>query len=294
MSEAAFLAHLATGETTVARCWRLERGDGLVLGFTDHDRGLAFDGVDYEARAALNASEAAAGVGLGADDQDAAGAFSSAAITEADLAAGLWDGARVTVFDVNWRDVSARRTVAVYGLGEVERGEIAFRASLRSRAAALETRTGRYLLATCDAKLGDARCGVSLPANTTAASVVAVLSPVRIVVSGLEAYAAEWFDRGRVRYVTAGLARQGEIRSGGPVAGGYALTLWEAPPVAIVAGDALEVVAGCDRTADTCRTKFANGDRFRGFPHLPGEGFPLDYARSNDPSQDGGSRFAAG
>ncbi len=36
-------AHLAGDVTTLCRCWRVLRRDGLALGFTDHDRDLAFD-----------------------------------------------------------------------------------------------------------------------------------------------------------------------------------------------------------------------------------------------------------
>ena len=38
-------AHLETGLTTIAHAWAIERKDGIVLGFTDHDRDLSFDGV---------------------------------------------------------------------------------------------------------------------------------------------------------------------------------------------------------------------------------------------------------
>ncbi|NGP18698.1 DUF2163 domain-containing protein [Devosia chinhatensis] len=38
-----FAAHLAQGETTTAHCWRVLRSDGVVLGFTDHDRALVVE-----------------------------------------------------------------------------------------------------------------------------------------------------------------------------------------------------------------------------------------------------------
>ena len=34
----ALQAHLDSGATTLAWCWRIERADGVVFGFTDHDR----------------------------------------------------------------------------------------------------------------------------------------------------------------------------------------------------------------------------------------------------------------
>lgn len=52
-------AHLAGGVTTLCRCWRLERKDGTVMGFTDHDRDLAFDSVTYRAASGFHDMEMA-------------------------------------------------------------------------------------------------------------------------------------------------------------------------------------------------------------------------------------------
>ena len=41
-------AHLESGATTLATCWRIARKDGAVFGFTDHDRALDVGGELYE------------------------------------------------------------------------------------------------------------------------------------------------------------------------------------------------------------------------------------------------------
>jgi len=43
------IAWLQPELTCVALCWRLDRRDGVMMGFTSHDRGLAIDGLDYRA-----------------------------------------------------------------------------------------------------------------------------------------------------------------------------------------------------------------------------------------------------
>ena len=57
-------AHLGTGATTLAWCWRLKRRDGATLGFTDHDRDILFDGTVFEAAAGLTTSEIRDGLGF--------------------------------------------------------------------------------------------------------------------------------------------------------------------------------------------------------------------------------------
>ena len=50
-------AHVAQSETTLATCWKLVRGDGVVLGFTDHDRTLSFGGMDFVPAHGLDGGE---------------------------------------------------------------------------------------------------------------------------------------------------------------------------------------------------------------------------------------------
>ena len=88
-------AHLDTGATTLAWCWKVERGDRTILGFTDHDRDILFDGVTFAAATGFTASEVVSSLGLSVDNLDVEGALAAAAITEADLGAGLYDGAMV-------------------------------------------------------------------------------------------------------------------------------------------------------------------------------------------------------
>ena len=42
-------------ETTLARAWAISRKDGLVLGFTDHDGELVFEGIRFRPDSGLTA-----------------------------------------------------------------------------------------------------------------------------------------------------------------------------------------------------------------------------------------------
>jgi uncharacterized phage protein (TIGR02218 family) len=122
----ALQAHLDTGTTTLAWCWRLARRDGAVFGFTDHDRALEFDGTAFEPETGMTASELRHGSDLAVDAQDAEGALSSERISEGDISAGLWDGAEVEVWRVNWSDPSQRVLLRRGAIGQIRRGRLAF------------------------------------------------------------------------------------------------------------------------------------------------------------------------
>jgi uncharacterized phage protein (TIGR02218 family) len=83
--------------TTLAWLWRVERGDGVAVGFTSHDRDLWRAGFRYRAAPGMVPSAIERREGVEPDDLDVAGALSSDVFTEADLRARRWDGAAVTV-----------------------------------------------------------------------------------------------------------------------------------------------------------------------------------------------------
>lgn len=272
--------------TTLARGFRLTRRDGLALAFTDHDRDLTVGGVTYGARAALTPSEAAASLGMAADDQQISGGLSSAAITEADIAAGLYDGARVEVVEIDWQAGTAR-ALATYTVGEVTRTESAFTAELRGITGRLARVRGRYCLATCDAALGDARCGVDLAGWREAGTVAAVLGEAEVTVSGIGA-AAGRYAAGLLTWTSGANAGQvQEVRAHLDAR----ILLWSPPAYDMAAGDGFTVTAGCDKTWNTCKTRFGNGLNFRGFPTVATSD-ALKYAVPGQGGYDGRSRNA--
>ena len=87
--------------TTLAFCWRLARRDGVVLGFTSHDRDLVIGGLTYRAAPGMVPSAIERGASLEADTVDVSGVLSNDAITATDLVAGRWDGASLRLFAVD-------------------------------------------------------------------------------------------------------------------------------------------------------------------------------------------------
>jgi uncharacterized phage protein (TIGR02218 family) len=286
----ALAAHLASGATTACRCWRLTRRDGAVQGFTDHDEDLAFDGTLFRSGSGFAGSELEARFGLAVTGSEIHGALSDESLSEADLAAGRYDAAKVELFLVNWSDVEQRLLLRVGHLGEVRREGAAFAAEVRGLAARLNEERGRIFSATCDADLGDARCGVDLqnPAFRGEGTVAAVEGGSLIRVSGLDAFANDWFSRGKLTFssgANAGLPV--EVKEHRAESGEVRLSLWQQMPEPVASGDLFAVTAGCDKRFESCRSKFDNAVNFRGFPHLPGNDFVVAYAVPGEPGHDG-------
>ena len=99
--------------------------------------------------------------------------------------------------------------------GEVIHEDGAFRAEVRGPAAVMDEQRGRIFAHGCDADLGDSRCGIDLTdgAYRGAGTVVAALDRRRFTVSGLDAFANRWFERGRLTWTGGGNAgRAAEVR----------------------------------------------------------------------------------
>jgi uncharacterized phage protein (TIGR02218 family) len=273
--------HLNGGATTLCWCWKLIDNGGRILGFTDHDQSLEFDGVAFEASSGFTGTEIQSSLGLNVDNLDVKGALSSGRLTEMDLEAGRYDNATVEIWLVNWRDMGQRLLMRKGNLGEITRDAHAFNAEIRGLAHHLHQPMGRIYQYGCDASLGDARCSVDLtsPLYRAAATVASAESLQRFTVAGLEAFEEHWFARGRLQWTSGeNLGRAVDVRSHRLSGSAIVLELWQAMASSIAEADAFTITAGCDKQFSTCSEKFSNTLNFRGFPHMPGNDFVLSYA----------------
>ncbi|MBK5911471.1 hypothetical protein CCR85_08200 [Rhodothalassium salexigens] len=280
------LTHLAT-------CWRIERTDGVTLGFTAHDQALVVDGVRYRPAHAFTASQLAADAEMAPADAEMLGAIDADEITAADLAGGLYDHAEVALFLVDWSDPSLPKTILRRGtIGTITQSDASFTAELRGLAQRIQQPVIDSYAPECRVDLFSAECGVdrrgferhATVAAVTDGSLGAVADNRVVFVDGLTEPDG-WFDYGELLWLSGGNAgRRTEVRSwtaprveadGTTTAG--RIELWEPTARAITAGDRLRLWAGCDKRLETCKTRFANVINFRGEPHVPGTDALLRY-----------------
>lgn len=285
---------LVSGVTTLARCWRLERRDGAVFGFTDHDRQLIFAGTDYRPETGFTRSETQSRLGLAVDTMEVEGALSADEITDEDIALGLWDDAAIEIWVVDWSDTANRVLLRSGNLGEIVRGDVAFMAELRSMSHRLNQERGRTYQRLCDAVVGDARCSLDLTGieYLGTGAVTSSDDGRYLVVSGIGDFEDGWFAQGLLSW-TSGANHGAEVevrRHAVDADGTVRVELWQKAARLIAGGDEFTVTAGCNKTFEMCQARFANAANFRGFPHVPGNDFALGVAKK-DQVNDGGSFF---
>jgi uncharacterized phage protein (TIGR02218 family) len=288
----ALQAKLDSGATTLCRCYILTRRDGVIQGFTDHDRDVTLNDVVCRADTGFSGSEAVARLGLSVGGSEVSGALSDDSLNEDALAAGRYDAAQVDMYIVDWSEPSLHVLMSRGHIGEVRREGIAFAAELRGLADALNAETGRLYTPTCAADLGDARCGLDLddPLYRGEGTVLVLNGVSAFTADGLSDFADGWFTGGRLTFTSG--ANEGdamEVKRHRVVGGAVIIELWQAMAMAVAPDDTFVVTAGCDKRFATCRDRFDNVLNFRGFPHIPGNDFLMRYALDGEAGHDGKS-----
>lgn len=253
----ALAAHLAGNVTTLATCWRVERADGALILGTEHDQDLtiaaggspgnAYAGT-YVSRAGITGSNVRSTSDMSVDNLEVTGAVNQGDLTlvdlsAADIEAGLFDDATVTLFMVNWQEPDDGQIVLRTGtIGAISRtAEGQYRTELRGLAQRLTQNIVRTYGSSCDAELGDARCGVDLVPLTKTGTVTSVVSN-REFVATVDSVSTE-------------------------------ILLYLPMPADIEVGDTFTMRPGCDKSVVTCKTRFENVVNFRGHGVLvPGQG----------------------
>ena len=280
---AALQAHIEGRVTTLAVCWRVTRSDGVLILGTEHDQNLTISGAGsptnpyagtYLAHAGITGSDVRSTSDMSVDNMEVTGAINQGDLNLIDLSAGdieagLFDDAAVVLFLVNWQAPDDGQIVLRTGnIGEISRtAEGQYRTELRGLAQRLTQNIVRTYGSSCDAELGDTRCGVDLLALTVTGEVTAVTSNRRFTATlsgGSPQFDAGHFNGGLVTWTSGDNdtfsieLKQDTYGSPGEI------ELYLPMPRDIAPGDLFTIRPGCDKSAATCKGRFANLVNFRG------------------------------
>lgn len=252
--------------TTSAYLWRLERADGVALGFTSHDRDLVIDAFRYRAVPGMVPSTIALTDSLEADNVEIAGVVTSAAITEADLDAGRWDGALLYISLVDWEQPEAEPLPLICGeFGEIIRSGDSFTVEMLGATSFLDEPVAPLTSPTCRAEFGDRQCKLGLHRFKTEGQVGEV-SGDEIEIAALGDAAADYLF-GSLRFLDGSNCGLSHAIVDGQ---DNIVRLADLPAQPVAAGTRVLLTQGCNKNFTTCRDRFANGVNFRGEPYLPG------------------------
>ena len=259
----------------LATFWRVQRRDGVTLGLAGHDRDLWFDGVLHRAAPGMIPSAVRRNADFAADSAEVEGVLTHDGIAAADLAAGRFDGASVTIGVVDWETLD-RRVLYRGDIGAVSEEAGRFGAELRSAKTLLESDTVPRTSPTCRARFCGPGCTLSAARFTHEAVLTAVdFDENRATFAGGPPFAQ--MRGGSLRWLEgahAGLAMEVVAAEAG------GLVLDRALDPTLPAGARALLREGCDHTLQTCHARFGNAANFQGEPFLPGNDLLARYRAS--------------
>lgn len=271
--------HVPCG-TRFAQIWTIERTDGEVFRFTSLDRDFEWNGNNYRSCDSLSpsASESVSEVDA-AGNMDLSGAIGPDGIAEADLYAGLFDGAWVEAWLVPWQGTGVRKRLIGGTWGPVEQTDTGFKVELLGDGAKLQqTPLISLIQPGCRWKsrrfggFGGPFCGKDLTGLTVTGTIDSATGQ-REFVDAARAEAAGYFSGGRVTFTSgANAGVSAEIKEH---ATGGVFTLWPRLPFGLVAGDQYSMDPACTFLKESSGgtngcTAWANLRRFGGFDKVPG------------------------
>jgi uncharacterized phage protein (TIGR02218 family) len=260
--------HLLSEITTLATCWVVTRKDGRCYRFTDHHSSIICEGFLYSSRSGFNSTALASSADLAIDNIDIEGIIDSDYITKDDVLAGLYDGAMLEVFVVNYQDPSIGKIILSKGImGEVKLHNHKFIVEVRGISQKATAIIGELYSANCRAKLGDTRCKIDINKYAHEGKVTTIMNNNSFADDKIAKYPDGYFNYGTVRFLTGDYAGNSlEVR----MHNGKVISVLGILPPQIKPGDQYKVVAGCDKTFASCCNKYYNALNFRGEPHVPG------------------------
>lgn len=278
--EATLLAHLGQEVTTTCLLVKVEcvgTYAGTILGFTDLDIDVSYnDGTGvlvYESDNGFTPKRTQQTSGMAVDNSEIDGVVTSTGITQEQIRSGIFNSAKMTIYRVNWNDLtSGRHEVVAYGrAGETKFNELGFTVEFRSLSQLLKQPISQPYSLTCRAQFGDARCQKAFVwSNGTVSSLGTETDREFSDNSSFEANA--FYDGGVIEWLTGDNAgAQMEIDTFLSDSGGGDFALALAMPFAIQVGDTYRRRQDCDKTFAAC-TAYANTLNFRGENLIPVDG----------------------
>ncbi|MEO1731802.1 MAG: DUF2163 domain-containing protein [Pseudomonadota bacterium] len=259
----------------VATFWRIHRRDGVTLGFSTHDRDLVFNGIRHRSAPGMQPAAIRMTTEIADDSAEVEGALSHDAISENDMAAGLYDEAGIAIGAVDWETLESE--VLYSGrIGQIEVDERGFSAQLRSAKYILDQDLVPRTSPTCRAQFCGPGCGLS-SARFTSRTTITDIDPSTNRIALSSGPGQDVVD-GQIRLLDG--PQTGLVFAIMDEEGAW-ITLDRPMSQDTPTGAKAELRLGCDHTLTTCANRFGNARNFRGEPFLPGNDLLTRYGRSS-------------
>lgn len=260
----------------LARCWKIEKNSGTLIGFTTLDSPLFIDALSYWS-IGFDPTEIVANNEASVDSSEFSSFFDVSGISLVDMHSGEYAGAFYTRFIYDFSTATTLYTELNGFLGKRTSTDRVYQIEGRSLSQKLQQKREFKTRSLCWKQLGSqgpGQCKVDLNLYTYTGLISSVTDLITFVtspISGSGSLSPDFFAEGKVIIntgVNAGYTF--DIKRSSVSSESWTITLWEAPYLSLEVGSEIQLVAGCNKTRVHCQKKFNNFHNFGGEPSLPG------------------------
>jgi len=252
---------------------KVTRTDGQIYGFSTTDQAIVIDSLLYGNGMDISTFQLTAD--LSVNNGEVSFLPDEGVVNLADLTVGVWDNFQYDAFESDWKDTTYINRITSGSSGVVERKEGGkYTTELRGLKQALANTQGQLTSMTCRARFCDfptpykynVLCRLDPDDYTDSGTITFSANRQSVTVSGISR-PDQWFQYG---YFASNSGDNGgqprQVRSF--VANVF---IFDRPfDYDFVPGDTFVALAGCDKTLETCKTKFDNILNMQAEPHTPG------------------------
>ena len=264
-------ALMVGGRHCWATLWKIERTDGVIFRFTDHNEPLSLgEEVFTPSDAAISATARQHIAGTDPQNLDIRGAITNNTITDDDLRAGKFRQAKITERLVDWRfPWQGQFLVNVYYVEEATFNKNRWLARLAGMTVRLRPKVGRKATRSCSWKFGDPdTCGLNIADFTTVGREVTSVVTDRKKFGSNVVGANTLYSNGLLIWTSGdNVGVRCPVKS--HTNPGGIIDLQVQTPFSTQSGDLFDLQQSCAKTMRACTT-FNNVLRYGGFPDIPG------------------------
>lgn len=266
----AFELLLAEDITRLVTCLDITPQGLTPLRLTDHNEDININGIVYSSKSGYTRSAISSTDTIETGTVTLTGIFDETVIDIKGILAGIYNYTPAKLFAVDYSSLVANIVTLIQGtVGEIElQTSLNYSMEIRDLKQYLSNVIGEVYTIECRADLGDSRCTVPIINAPWARnmSVASVVNRNEFMVMG-DTGMDEHYKSGHIKWETGDNANISHeiIEIDSSVVKLYLSTLYT-----IKVGDTLTLYPGCDKTLNTCITRYDNRLNFRGEPFLPG------------------------
>ncbi|QGR02346.1 DUF2163 domain-containing protein [Ehrlichia ruminantium] len=260
-----FKQHISSEILTLAYCIQLTLKNNKVIGLTDFDQDLVIDNITYKSAPGLNIDILKYNTTSGSSTKIET-IIDGNTIKEEDILFGMYDFTTVKILLVNYTNIDEENLILFYGnTDKVTITNHKLIVELNSISHILLRNIGNFFSSSCRAQFCDAQCKLNKESFTNSHYITKVISKQEfecitlINTANYYTYGSITFTTGKNSNLTLEIKQHNKSY----------VQFYNSLPHNMNIDDKFFIIAGCDKSFNTCSHKFNNSKNFRGEPHIP-------------------------